>query len=229
MTLISKYARVAGLLYLLDIVVAPIRLAYIPTSLIVAGDASMTASNIALHEPLFRFGIISDLFCGVLEIFLVLALYRLFKHVDRTYAVLMVILGVMTAPIFFLNMLNDSAALVLTSGPDVLSAFDKSQRDALAMLFLHLHDQEILAAEVFWGLWLLPLAVLVFRSGFLPRILGIWLAINGVAWLALSFTGIQLPQYADIVSRIAFPAQLGEVAFMLWLLVMGAKVPSLAQ
>jgi hypothetical protein len=108
-------------------------------------------------------------------------------------------------------------------GADFLSVFEKPQRDALAMLFLRMHGQEIAAAEILWGLWLFPLAILVYRSGFLPRFLGVWLAINGFAYLALSFTGLLLPQYEDVVSRIAFPALQGELAFMLWLLVMGAK------
>jgi hypothetical protein len=99
----------------------------------------------------------------------------------------------------------------------------------MAMLFLRLHGQEIVAAEILWGLWLFPLAILVYRSRFLPRFLGVWLIINGFAYLAMSFTGLLLPQYEDTVSNIAFPAQLGEVAFMLWLLVMGAKTqPSAA-
>ena len=134
----------------------------------------------------------------------------------------------MVAPIYFLNVLNDAAALLLVRGADFLSVFDKPQRDALAMLFLRLHRQEIVAAEILWGLWLFPLAVLVYRSGFLPRFLGVWLTINGFAYLAMSFTGLLLPPYEDIVSNIAFPALLGEMAFMLWLLIKGAKVPPLA-
>ena len=103
-------------------------------------------------------------------------------------------------------MLNDAAALMLARGADFLSVFEKPQRDALAMLFLRLHHQEVVAAEIFWGLWLFPLGVLVYRSRFLPRFLGVWLIINGFAYLAMSFTGLLLPQYEDMVSNIAFPA-----------------------
>jgi hypothetical protein len=91
------------------------------------------------------------------------------------------------------------------------------------MLFLRLHHQEIVAAEIFWGLWLFPLGILVYRSRFLPRFLGVWLIINGFAYLAMSFTGLLLPQYEDAVSNITFPALLGELVLMLWLLIMGAK------
>lgn len=96
------------------------------------------------------------------------------------------------------------------------------------MFFLRLHHQEIVAAQVLWGLWLFPLAVLTIRSGFLPRFFGYWLIINGSAYLALSFTGIFLPQYEQMLSNITFPAVLGEMAFMLWLVIKGAKPQPLA-
>jgi hypothetical protein len=119
--------------------------------------------------------------------------------------------------------LNDAAALTLVRGADFLSVFERPQRDALAMLFLHLHRQEIVAAEILWGLWLFPLAILVYRSRFLPRFLGVWLIINGFSYLALSFTGLLLPQYEQMLFNITFPAIVGEMAIMLWLLIKGAK------
>ena len=219
--------RVAGFLYLSLIIAAPLRLIYIPSTLFVRGNATATANNIAAHESLFRLGMVSDLFAGIILIFLLLALYRLFKGVDQNQAVLMVVLGgLMPATIDFLNVLNDAAALMLVRGADFLSVFEKPQRDALALLFLRLHHQEIVAAEILWGLWLFPLAILVLRSGFLPRFLGLWLIINGFAYLAMSFTGLLLPQYEDLVSKITFPALLGEMAFMLWLVIKGAKPPA---
>src|SRR5213594_525205 len=215
--------RVAGVLYLL-LLAAPLRLIYIPSKLFVRGDATATANNIAAHDLLFRLGIVADLFCGVVLIFLALALYHLLKEVNQRLAVLMVILGgVLPSAIDFFNVLNDAAALMLVRGADFLSAFDKPQRDALAMLFLRLHQQEIVAASILWGLWLFPLAILVYRSRFLPRFLGVWLIINGLAYLTISFTGLLLPQYEDRVSNIAFPALLGEMAIMLWLLIKGAR------
>jgi len=172
----------------------------------VHGNATTTASNIAAHEFLFRLGILSDLLCGTVLIFLVLALYRLLKGVDQNLAVLMVILGgMLPATIDFLNVLNDAAAMLLVRGADFLSVFEKPQRDALAMLFLRLRHQEVLAAEILWGLWLFPLAILVYRSRFLPRFLGVWLIINGFAYLTISFTGLLVPQYEGMVSDYAFP------------------------
>ena len=223
MTSTSKNARIAGFLYLLLVIVAPLRM-YIPSALFVHGNASATANNIASHETLFRLGIVGDLFCGTILIFIVLALYRLFEGVDQYLAVLVVILGgVLPAAIDFFMMLNDSAALILVRGADFLSVFDKPQRDALAMLFLRMHDQEKLAAEIFWGLWLIPLGILVYRSRFLPRFLGVWLVVNGFGYLINSFTGLLLPQYQNAVGTFTFPALTGEVAFVLWLLIRGAK------
>src|SRR6266702_216672 len=225
----DKAARIAGAVYLSLVFTAPLRLVYIPSALFVTGNATATANNIAAHEWLFRFGIVGDLLTGTLSIFVVLALYRLFKVVDQSQARLIVILcGLMVAPSYFLNSLNDAAALLLVRGADFLSIFEKTQRDALAMLFLRLHHHGVVANEIFWGLWLFPLAFLVIRSGFLPRLLGVWLIINGFAYVIDSFTGLLLPQYEEMVSNIMFPALFGELALILWLVIKGAKVQPLA-
>jgi len=215
--------RVAGCLYLL-LLAGPVRLIYIPSKLFVPGNATATANNIAMHETLFRIGMVTDLFCGTVLIFLVLAFYRLFKGVDQGLSVLVIILGgILPSAINFFNVLNDAAALMLARGADFLSALDKPQRDALAMLFLRLHHHEVVAAEIFWGLWLFPLGMLVYRSRLLPRFLGVWLIINGFAYLALSLIGLLAPQFESTASNWAFPAELGELALMLWLVIKGAK------
>jgi uncharacterized protein DUF4386 len=221
---LSKNARVAGLLYLLVSLFGIVRLIYVPNTLLVYGNATATANNIAEHELLFRCGIVSYLLCGALWIFVTLALYRLFKGVDQALAVLMVILGgLVVAPIFVVNTVNDAAALLFVRGGGYLSVFDKPQRDAFARLFLDLHHQLDLANEIFWGLWLIPFGLLVYKSRFLPRILGVWLIIACFAYLALSFTGLLFPDYEDQVAKITEPLLLAEVAIMLWLLIMGAK------
>jgi hypothetical protein len=220
--------RVAGLWYLLLVVIGPLRLIYIPSKLFVHGNAAATVNNIAAHEWLFRSGIVGDLACAVILIFLVLAFYRLFKGVDQSLAVQVVIFGgVMPALIIFVGVVSDAAALMVVRGAEFLSAFDKPQRDALAMLFLRLRDHQNTAAEILWGVWLLPLALLVYRSRFLPRFLGVWLAICGFAYVILSLTGELLPQYQGKVFTYSQPAFFGEVALMLWLVIKGAKPPAL--
>lgn len=219
--------RVAGFWYLLLVLIGPLRLIYIPSRLFVEGNATATVHNIATHEWLFRFGIVSDLACGVILIFLVLAFYRLFKGVDQNLAVMVVIFGgVMPALLYFVGVVSDAAALMVVRGGDFLSPFDQPQRDALAMVFLNLRDHQNTAAEVLWGVWLLPLALLVYRSRFLPRFLGVWLALGGAAYVMLSLTGELLPQYQNKVFAYAQPVFLGELAFMLWLLIKGARPPA---
>lgn len=224
MTCINAKARTAGFVYLLCVLIAPYRLIYVPNTLFVSGDAAATAANIAAHETIFRLGIFSDLLTGVIQIFLALAFYQLFKEVNRKQAALLVIVGGILIPaIYFFNVLNDASALLLVRGADFLSVFSKEQRDALAMLFLRLHSQEINAAEILWGLWLFPMAALVLRSGFLPRLFGYWLILNGAAYVTQSVVWAVLPQFQGTVSSISGPFQFGEVAFMLWLLIMGAR------
>jgi hypothetical protein len=170
---------------------------------------------------------LSELVCATTFIFVVLALYRLLKEVNQNHAALMVILGLVSVPIGFLNALNNAAALTLLSGADYLSVFRTDQQHALAMLFLGLHSYGNTIAAIFWGLWLFPFGLLVCRSGFLPRILGVWLIINCFAYLAISFTALLLPHYKDVMSLATAPALLGELAIVLWLLIKGAKVQPL--
>jgi hypothetical protein len=219
--------RVAGLWYLLLVVIGPLRLIYIPSKLFVHGNAAATVSNIAAHELLFRLGIAADLVGAVILIFLTLAFYRLFAGVDRNLAVLVVIFGgVMPALIYFVGVVDDFGALMVARGTDFLSVFDKPQQDALAMMFLRLRDHQNTAAEILWGVWLFPLAVLVYRSRFMPRFLGVWLVINGFAYVILSITGILLPQYQNKVFLLSQPPLFGEIALMLWLVIKGAKPPA---
>ena len=220
-----KAARIAGALYILASAVGIVRLAYVPKALIVHGNATATANNIAAHEMLFRWGIVCYLLGGVLWLFVPLALYRLLRGVDQTLAVTMIILGsLMQTPIFVINTVTDTAALLLIRGADYLSIFDKPQRDALAMLFLRLHNQLDVANSIFWGIWLLPLGVLVYRSRFLPRLLGVWLIVGCFGWLAFTFTALLYPAYQDKAYTLSQPFAMGEVAIMLWLLIRGANV-----
>jgi hypothetical protein len=200
---------------------------YVPDKLIVSGNAAATVNNIAVHEMLFRFGIAGQLVGQAAFIFVALALYKLLEGVNRRHASVMVILIVVSIPIAFVNELNSLAALALVRGADFLFIVEKPQREALAMLFINLHGRGLVVAELFWGLWLFPLALLVYRSRFLPRFLGVWLALAGAAWVILSFVSILLPQYQNKVYTYTQPAVIGEIVFMLWLLIKGAKPPAM--
>ena len=193
MSFTKNPGRFAGLLYVLASIVGIFGLLYVPSKLIVNGNAVETARNIAASETLFRLGIAAHLIGEALFVFVALALYDLFKAVNHRKALCMLTLILAAIPIAFLNELNAIAALVLVRGPDFLSLFDQAQRDALAMLFLNVHGYGFDVAGIFWGLWLFPLGLLVYRSGFLPRILGVALMVNCFAFLINSLTSLTLP------------------------------------
>src|SRR6059058_2673911 len=223
----NKAARVAGAVYLSMVLTAPFSLIYVPGKLIVRGNAAATAENILAHETMFRLSILGDLVGQVIFICLAIALYRLLSGVNKTWAGLMVAFVLVSAAVGFVNTLNDIAALMLFRGADFLAVLDKTQRDALGMLFIRLHSQGIFIDEIFWGLWLFPFGLLVFRSGFLPRFLGIWLIIACLAWIALSITAQFFPTHYSAAFAWLQPAFFAEMAIMLWLLIRGANLSAL--
>ncbi len=214
-------ARVAGVLYLLMGVTSAFSL-NLPSAFMVHGDAAATVAKIASSQLLYRLYVVSDLASQILFVFLVLALYQLLKGVNKRQATLMVALVLVQVPMSFANMLCGIAPLVLSNGADYWSAFDKHQLDALTMGFLSLRSYGINAVMALWGLWLLPFGVLVFRSGFIPRILGVLLIIACFAWLAISVTSLLFPAYARMASQLTVLA-VGELLIILWLLIKGAR------
>lgn len=221
---IRRRARFAGVLYTLIAVTAPVGLVIVPGRLIVRGDALATAERIRESPWLLHAGMASELIHQVLGIFLVLALHRLFRSVDRSLAGLVVILGALVSvPIALVNVLNEVAALILARGAPFLAAFDDGQRDALAYLFLRLHGKGHDVASIFWGLWLFPFGLLVVRSGFIPRFLGVCLMLAGLGYLATATTSLVLPGLAPVVVPVAGILLVGEVPIIPWLLLWGAR------
>lgn len=221
---IKKTARRAGFIYLAMVLTAPFAMIYVPSKLIVRGDAAATASNILAHETMFRLSIFGDLLGQVVFICLGVALYRLLRGVNKTWALLMLCFVLVSAAVCFLNVINDIAALLLFRGGEFLSVFDKPQRDALAMLFLRLYNYGQFIAEIFWGLWLSPLGLLVYRSGFIPRFIGVWLMIDCFGWITLSVTALFFREYYSALFGYLQPVFFGEMALALYLLTKGAKV-----
>jgi Domain of unknown function (DUF4386) len=224
---IKKAARIAGVVYLSMVLTGPFSLIYVPSKLIVRGNATATADNVLAHETMFRLSTLAELVGQVIFICLGFALYRLLRDVNKTWSWLMVGFVLVSAAVGFSNSLNNIAALILFRGGEFLTVFDKPQRDALAMLFLRLHSHGHFINEIFWGLWLFPFGLLVFRSGFLPRILGIWLIIACFAWIALSITALFFPDYYEAAFKWLQPAFLAELAIMLYFLIRGANVKPL--
>ncbi|MGH2666504.1 DUF4386 domain-containing protein [Flavobacterium sp.] len=221
----KKNARIAGFLYLIVVLTGIFSLAYVPSKLIVWDNAEATIHNIMESETLFRLGIVSSLTCYVFFLLLPLALYRLLQQVDKNSALLMVILAITSVPISFINILNKFAVLSLLDGSHYLNAFTSEELQAQMMFYLNQYDSGILIVQVFWGLWLLPFGYLVFKSGFLPKFLGILLMLGCFSYL-INFLGFSLlPEYGKlgISSYVRLPASLGEIGTCLWLLIMGAK------
>jgi hypothetical protein len=189
----------------------------------VSGDRAATANEIVSSEFLFRLGIVSELVGFTGFIFVVRALYRLLSGVNKTQASLMVTLMLVSIPLSLLNVLNEFAALILVRGGGFLSTFDKQQLDSMAMLFLRLHGYGFSIPEIFWGLWLFPFGLLVYKSGFFPRILGVLLIVACFGNLADSLVAFGVMPYADTVSSVASVLMCGELPMILWLLIVGAK------
>ena len=223
MNSVKKRARIAGLLYLLASIPAVFAWVYVPSKLIATGDATATANHVRASETLFRLSIGSELIGLIIFIFVVLALYQLFKPVSETRALAMATLLLISLPISFLSVVNEIAALIAVSGGSFLSGFDQRQLDSMAYLFLRLHGQGLVVSQIFWGLWLFPFGALIVRSGFIPRFLGYLLFIAGVGYIANSFAALLLPAHRQVVAQFADILQMAELPIIFWLLIWGAK------
>ena len=216
----NRIARIAGLLYVIPWVLS-IAAFLLRQNIVVPGDAAATADNILASESLFRLSIVGDLIVQVVFIILVLFLYRLLKPVNKNAAALMVILFLVSVPIAMLNELNHAAVLLLLSSAGSLTLFTASQLQTLVPLFLDLHEIGIMIAYIFWGLWLFPLGYLVFKSGFLPRILGILLMISCFGYLIDFFAFFLFPDAGVAINMYTGWA---ELLLCLWLLIKGVDV-----
>jgi hypothetical protein len=216
----NRIARIAGLLYIPPWVLSLVAI-FLRQDLIVPGDVAATANNIAASKPIFTLSIVMDLTVQVVFIFLVLYLYKLLKPVNKNQAGLMVVLFLVSVPIAMLNAVNHFAALLLSSSPDYLTAFPGGQLHALVPFFLELNEYGIYIAYIFWGLWLFPLGYLVFKSGFLPKILGIYLMISCFGYLIDFVTFFFFPDFGVAVNMFTGWA---ELFLCLWLLIKGVNV-----
>jgi hypothetical protein len=220
MKAIQRTARLAGLLYLVLAALSAFGLVYVPSVLVAPGDVATTVGNVLANEWMFRLGIVSNLLAFTVNIFVVVLLYRLLRPVNVGLASLMVILILMGLAMAMLNELNQVAVLLL-SGADYLTPFTADQLQALVHLFLNLYEHGFLISHIFFGLWLFPMAYLIFESRFLPRTLGVLLVVAGVGYLADFVLYFLFPNVDVTVSEFTF---VGEVLLLLWLLIRGVNV-----
>jgi len=222
-----RAARLAGVLYLIVILLSVFAYLIVRDTLVVSGDATATANNIMASEWLWRLGFVGELVQAIFFLLCGLALYVLLKPVNKNLASLMVIFVVASVPISFINLLNHYAALPLLSGAEYLTVFEADQLRAQVMLSLNLFEAGS-NLQIFWGLWLFPLGYLVYKSGYFPRILGVLLMIACFAYLIDMFTFFLFPSYAATVFRVVMvPEAVAEFGFCGWLLVKGAKIPEM--
>lgn len=223
----NALARQAGALYLVFSLVAIVGEFVIPSAM-VSGDPAATARNITAAETLYRVDLLIGFVTLLLFAFLVVMLHRLFREVDGSQAMLMVVLVSIGIAVSLANMLHKFTPLVLLSGADYLSAFAPAQVEAMALNALRQHGQGAAVSTTFWGLWLFPFGFLVIRSGFIPRVFGFLLLVAGIAYLAGGVTSLVLPEYRPVVSRAVMPLYFGEVPVIFWLLFKGARAPRVA-
>ena len=222
MNSMKKTARIAGGLYFIYII-ATIFADASRTKLIVFGDAIATANNILASEQLFRVSFVSDILAGVLFLLAAWALYMLLKPVNENIALLFLLLNLGGVAVQCVNMLNLFGAVLLLNGSDYLKIFPANQLHALAMFFLNLYKNGFMIAQFFYAVWLFPLGYLVFKSGYLPKILGIILMIECFGWLMYPIQFFIFPDY-QVISYLSFAVGfIGEFSLTLWLLIKGVK------
>ena len=222
MNSINKTARMAGFLYLIYMVTHIISDVW-RDSFIVLGDAAATVSNIMAHEGLFTITAVGDLLAAALFFLAAWALYVLLKPVNKNLALLFLLLNLAGVAILCMSAINLFAALLLMNGLDYLNVFQADQLQALAMFFLNLHRNGYWIAQIFFGAWLFPLGYLVYKSGFLPKILGIVLMVHCFTWLSTVFQSFLFPGFTAI-TYVSWPLGfIAEFGLTLWLLIKGAK------
>lgn len=225
MTSDQRRARTAGWLYLAVVVTGMFSYAYVPSQIDTHADALATTANLSASLSLYRWGALSELVMAAAFLLLPFALYRLLHRVDRNLALLMLLLVAVSVPLTFVNVVNKLDILSLLGATGLSQALTRDQLNAQVMMHLFAYRNGMLVSKIFSGLWLLPFGYLVFKSAFLPRILGALLVLGGFSYL-IDFCGTLLfPGYEDttVSDLILLPASLGEIGICLWLLLVGTR------
>ena len=220
-------ARIAGLLYLTVAIFGGFAFGYVLARVYAPGDATTTAANVLANSGLVRIGVVADLFQATVFVFLAMVLYRLLKHVNKNAAGAMVILVAIATTIMCLNLVFQFASLLVATDTSYTAAFGVQGANALVLLLLDLHYWGFLIAQIFFGLWLLPLGYLVYKSGMFPKALGVTLIVGGVCYLVDVLALFLVPNLGvRIHGFLAIPPTLAEVWMVLYLLIKGVRDPT---
>lgn len=220
-------ARLAGLLYLTVVATGIFSLGYVPSQLNVAHDWAATIANILAHESMFRLGIAAFMAMQVAFLLLPLALYRVLGDVDRSAAIAMVAFATVSVPLSLVALGHRLDALSLLADADIGKAMPAAQLQAMAAQALDAYGNALAAARLFWGLWLLPLGLLVYRSGRMPKSLGVLLVLGCFGYLTGVFGELLAPDSypgSPFAKYVMLPASIGEIGTCLWLLLVGVRV-----
>lgn len=224
MTRRSNTARLAGAVYIIVILTGIFSIAYVPSQLIYPLDAGKTVNQISASTQLFRLGIASSMICYLAFTVLPMVLYSLLHSVQEGFAKYMVIFAIISVPISFLNLQHLFEVLNLIENRAI---FNAGQLTEHVMRALQNHRNGLLISQIFWGLWLFPFGYLVYRSNFLPKVLGIFLVLGSLTYVVKVFCRILIPEFENLpyVGYLTLPASIGEIGIALWLLAFGVREP----
>jgi Domain of unknown function (DUF4386) len=218
---IKTTARIAGFLYLFQIPLGVFGILYVPNGLMVPGNMATTASNILENEFLFRLSIVSAILCALVTIATALYIYKVLRFVNENYAKWILMFALIAAPMSMLNELNSFAVLLLLKSREFATIFTPGQLHSFISFFLDLHKSGYQIIGIFFGLWLLPMGYLVFKSSYIPKVIGVFLIITCLGYLIDFTTFFLYPNFGIVISEYTW---LGEVLMVFWLLIMGVNL-----
>jgi hypothetical protein len=222
----KRLARIAGVLYLLVALASGFAFAYVIAKVYVAGDAATTARNIVANPGLVRMGVVSDLFQATVWIFLALTLYILLKHVHQSAARAMVVLVAVGAAITCLNDVFQVESVRVATDSSYSNGLGAAGSSAMALLLLEIHHYGFLIAQIFFGLWLVPLGYLAYKSAMFPKALGVLLIVGGASYLVGMLAVFLVPDSGEKINVfVTIPSAIAEISMVLYLLVIGVKIP----
>ena len=223
----KRLARIAGVLYLIVGIFGGFAFGYVLGKVYAPGDAATTAANVLAHSGLVRFGVVADLLQATVIVFVAMTLYRLLKHVNKNAASAMVILAAIATTIMCLNDVFQFAAVLVATDSSYVAAFGAPGAHALVLLLLDLQHYGFLIAQIFFGLWLLPMGYLAYTSGMFPKALGVVLIVASVCYLVDMLVLFLVPAFGEKISTfLAIPPTIAEIWMVGYLLVKGVKVPA---
>ena len=221
----QRYARIAGVCYLAIIVLGMFGELYVRGALVVSGDAAATSAAISASPMLWRAGIVGDLLMQVLDVPVIVIFYYLLRPVSRSLALFATLLNLVQTAVLVMNKLNLMVPLFLLERSSYLDAFSPEQLHAISSLAIKAHAYGFAIGLIFFGFACLATGYLIFKSGYLPKILGLLLAMAGLSYLINSFALLLAPSLADAISpAILIPAFVGELLLTLWLILKGVNI-----